>query len=146
MSEFIEKIKQIPDLMHGKGCTAEQLADAQQILNMSFPAEYIEYVREFGYILFDGTEWTGIGMYPNDHAVTGEDSTVGRTLLEREINPEFPDKMFVLEAIGIDCKIVAVDESGVVYYVANDYCEKAFDSISDYLDECIRHMNDSGEE
>lgn len=145
MSAFIEKIKQIPDLMHGKGCTDEQLSKAQQILNLTFPAEYAEYVREFGYILFDGTEWTGLGMYPNDNEVTGEDSTVGRTQFEREINPVFPEKMFVLEAIGIDCKIVAVDESGAVYYVANNSCEKAFDTIHDYLDECIRHMNEDSE-
>ena len=139
MSKFIDKIKQIPDLIHGKGCTDEQLAAAQQILNLTFPAEYVEYVRVFGYILFDGTEWTGLGTYPNDNEVTGEDSTVGRTQLEHEINPEFPEKMFVLEAIGIDCKIVAVDESGTVYYIANNYCEKAFDSISEYLDYCLKH-------
>ena len=63
MSEFIDKIKQIPDLIHGKGCTDEQLAAAQQILNLTFPAEYVEYVRVFGYILFDGTFTTHFSYY-----------------------------------------------------------------------------------
>lgn len=146
MSEFIKKIKAIPDLLYGKGCSREQLENAQSTLGLIFPEEFAEYVLEFGFISFDGAEWTGLGWHNNGAEIVKESNTVTRTLMEREVNPDFPSNMLVLEDLGYDAEIVAVNEAGKVFYIAYDACEEAFDSLSDYLDECLRQSLNSEED
>ena len=146
MSEFIEKIKTIPDLIYGKGCTREQLEKAQSTLELCFSEEFAEYLLEFGFVSFDGTEWTGLGWHKNGAEIEKESNTVTRTLMERECNPHFPSDMFILEDLGIEDEVVAVNEKGEVFYIAFDYCEKAFDSMSEYLDECLKQSLNSEED
>ena len=58
MSDFINKIKKIKGLNKIEGCSIKQVQEAQTELDMSFPDEFIDYVREFGCIDFGPTEWT----------------------------------------------------------------------------------------
>lgn len=53
---IIDKIKTIEDLGYIQGCTDEQIKDAELKLNLVFPQEYKDYVKEFGCIDFGSTE------------------------------------------------------------------------------------------
>lgn len=134
MSSIIEKIKKIEKLYHAKGCTMKQVKEAQSELEITFPEDYIDIVREYGSISFYGTEWTGlnVGDYLNVVSVTKK---------EREINGDFPPDCFVLENQAIDGLIVICNEKGEVFSLQYSKLERIHDSISDYLDECIQRSN-----
>lgn len=131
MSNFVDKIKAIPNLYHLAGCKISDLSVAQKELNIVFPDEFIEYTREFGVISFYGTEWTGLN-------VDGYLNVVEATKDEKSLNRKFPKGCFVLENLGIDAIITIVDEEGKVYYFKNGKKELACYSISEYLDICIK--------
>lgn len=127
---LIEKIKAIKDVDVYKGCTAQQIADAEKKLKLTFPKEYVDYVKEFGHISFGGVEWTGLNTksYLN---------VVDATLKERKINKDFPDKHFVLEDFNIDCKIIIVNEASEVFLFQLNKKSPVANSISAYLDLCL---------
>ena len=130
MSNIVEKIKEIHPLYHVKGCTEEQIQEAQGALKMEFPEEFVDYVREFGAISFYGTEWTGLN-------VEGYLNVVEATRQEQSLNEAFPTECFVLENQGIDGVITAVDKAGHVFAIQFDQKKLLCDSLSEYLDLCI---------
>lgn len=130
MKGIVDKIKKIEKLYHAEGCTTRQLKEAQSELEIEFPEEFIDYVKEFGVISFYGTEWTGLN-------VDGYLNVVESTKQERELNSAFPTDCFVLENQAIDGVITAVDEKGHVYTVQYDKKTSLCDSISEYLNICI---------
>lgn len=131
MSKIIKKIKSIQNLYHAKGCTSSQIKAAQKSLGLEFPKEFIDYVKGFGAISFYGTEWTGLN-------VEGYLNVVEATKQERKLNSDFPLDCFVLENQGVDGIITAVNEKGQIFSVQYDKKELTFNSISEYLDECIK--------
>ena len=130
MASIIEKIKTIPDLGRSKGCSFEQIKEAQKELDMVFPDEFIDYVKAFGCIDFGATEWTGLN-------IKGYLNTVTATKQEKAVNASFPQSHFVLEDLNIDAKKVIVDEDGKVYILQYEKVTPLCNSISEYLDMCI---------
>lgn len=130
MTNIIDKMKAIPGLSAIKGCTPEQIKEAQDELNVIFPDEYVDYVKEFGCIDFGATEWTGLN-------IKGRLNTVDATKQEMNVNPDFPKGFFVLENLGIDAKRIIVNEKGEVCILQYETITHLCDSISDYLDMCI---------
>ena len=130
MSNIVEKMNSISDLSAIKGCTIAQLREAQEELNLTFPEEYIEYVKAFGCVDFGATEWTGLN-------IKGRLNTVEAIKKEQEVNKNFPLNCFVLENLGIDAKMIIVDEDGKVYLLQYDKKMFLCNSISEYLDMCI---------
>lgn len=131
MSSIIEKIGNIEKLYHSKGCTFKQIRDAQSELGLTFPEEYIDIIKKYGAISFYGTEWTGLNV--DDYL-----NVVSSTKKEREINNSFPTDCFVLENQGIDGLIVISNEAGEIFSFQYSRIKKIYDSISSYLDECIK--------
>lgn len=131
---IVDEIKKIPKLYHVKGCTTSQIKEAQKVLGITFPDEYIDYVKEFGAISFYGTEWMGLN-------VDGYINVVDATKQEREINDDFPSDCFVLENQGIDGIITVADEKGNVYSISYDKKELIYTSIVDYLHSCVDRAN-----
>lgn len=84
---IVDEIKKIPNLYHAKGCTTSQIKDAQKVLGITFPDEFIDYVKEYGAISFYGTEWMGLN-------VDGYINVVDATKQERDINDDFPSDCF----------------------------------------------------
>lgn len=130
MVNIIERMKCISDLSSIEGCTSEQLKEAQEALDIIFPNEYVDYVREFGCIDFGATEWTGLN-------IKGRLNTVDATKQEMSVNKDFPKGFFVLENLGIDAKRVIVNEKGEVCIIQYEKVTHLCDSISEYLDMCI---------
>lgn len=138
MSENImtitSKIEKIENLFHAKGCSEEQIKYAEQALAITFPDEFILYVKKYGAISFYATEWTGLNV--------GERiNVVNATQKERELNPDFPIDCFVLENQSIDGIVVAADSYGRVYSVQNERKNLLCSSISEYLDQCVERKN-----
>ena len=132
MPNIVEKIKSIPNVCSIEGCTSEQVIEAQETLNILFPDEFIDYVKEFGCIDFGSTEWTGLN-------IKGRLNTVEATKKEQSVNANFPDGFFVLEDLNIDAKKVIVNELGEVYLLQHEKKTFLCKSISEYLDMCIRN-------
>lgn len=127
---IVNEIKKIPNLYHVEGCTTRQVMDAQKVLGLVFPREYIDYVKEFGVISFYGTEWMGLN-------VDGYLNVVEATKQEREINESFPVNCFVIENQGIDGLVTVADEQGRIYSVHYDKKEQICNSLSEYLNYCV---------
>lgn len=130
MASIIEKIKGISGLRRAKGCTFEQIKTAQEELDLTFPDEYMDYVKTFGCIDFGATEWTGLN-------VKGYLNTVTATKQEKSVNNNFPKGCFILEDMNIDAKKTIVDEKGKIYSLQYEKVTPLCNSISEYLDICI---------
>lgn len=126
---IVDKIRLIDGLYHIAGCTDAQIEEAEKLLDLKFPMEYIDYVKGFGCIDFGSTEWTGLN-------IEGELNTVEATLSDKEYNKFFPDKFFVLDDYHIDDKKIIVNEIGQVFLLQYEKIEKICESISEYLEIC----------
>ncbi len=130
MTDLIEKLKEIEDLCALKGCSDEQIAEAEAELGMKLPEEFVRYAKEFGCVDFGSTEWNGLN-------VDGCSNIVYATKREKSVNDAFPKGFFVLEDYAIDCKLAIVNEKGAVYLLQRSKKKKLCNSISEYLDMCI---------
>lgn len=130
MSNIISKINSIEKVFHAKGCSDNQIKEAEKELGFSFPEEYVLYVKEYGAISFFATEWTGLN-------VGGRINVVDATKQERELNSDFPSDCFVLENQAIDGIVTVANSEGKVFTVQYDKVESLCDSISEYLNMCI---------
>ncbi len=129
---IVDKIKTIPNLCHLTGCKTTQIKAAQKELDLDFPDEFIDYVKEFGVISFYGTEWTGLN-------VEGYLNVVDATKNERKLNKGFPQGFFVLENQAIDGILILVNSKGAVYSYQNGNLPTFIcKSMSEYLDICIQ--------
>lgn len=131
MSNIIVKIQSISDIRKSKGCSIQQVKDAQKELDLVFPEEYVDYVREFGCIDFGTTEWAGLN-------IKGYLNTVTATKREQSVNPDFPRGCFVLEDLSIDAKKVIVDENGKVFILQHNIKDQLCNSLEEYLDICMK--------
>ena len=129
---IIEKIKKIDDLdiISNNGASEEQIIRAEKRLELKFPEEYKDYVKEFGAISFLGNEWTGLN-------VDGYLNVVNMTEEERALNEFFPKKYFVIENIGVDRMLIISDEKGKIYTIQYDKIKFLCNSLSEYLDICL---------
>ena len=139
MGNIVEKIKTISNLYAIKGCSEEQIKVAEEELGIKFPEEYIDYVKEYGCIDFGGTEWTGLN-------IDGRLNTVYATKQEMAANSFFPKGFFVLENIGIDAKKIIVNEKGEVCLLQYEKVTHLFDSLTEYLDLCIKKNMEDDED
>lgn len=131
MKSIIDKMREIQNLSSIEGCTIKQVRDAQKELGIVFPEEYVDYVRAFGCIDFGSTEWTGLN-------IKGRLNTVDATKKEQSVNSSFPQGFFVLEDLGIDARKIIVNEEGKVYLLQYEKMKYICDSISEYLDICLK--------
>lgn len=129
MSNIVEKIKEMPNLYYTKSGTDEQITMAEQVLKITFPEEYREYLKEFGAISFYATEWTGINV--DDYL-----DVVKTTNHEREMNPKFPVDCFLLENLGIDGILIVSDMEGKIYSLQYDKRKLLCVSLTEYLEIC----------
>lgn len=136
MDTIVQKLAAVSGLRHLKGCSQQQLEQAQKELGINFPREYIEYVTTFGAVCFFATEWTGLN-------VSGHLDVVHVTKQERSLDNAFPRDCFVVENIGIDGLLTVMDECGKVYSYQHGKKSLLCDSLADYLIQCIARKKQS---
>ncbi|MDR0957652.1 MAG: SMI1/KNR4 family protein, partial [Clostridiales bacterium] len=114
MSNLIDTIKALPGLMQFKPPSADEIAEAEKKLGLSFANEYKEYLSEFGEVDADDIELTGIIPELNNWSV------VDLTLRERELALEcgyddITNNIYAVEDTGMDGIVVWQDSDGYIY-------------------------------
>ena len=115
----------------GKGIFDEWIIKAEKRLNLKFSEEYKEYLKEFGAISFFGNEWSGLN-------IDGYFNVVNMTEDEKALNEVFPEKYFAIENLAVDGIIIISNEEGKIYSIQYDKKELICNSLSEYLDICLK--------
>lgn len=125
---IVEVIKALPDVLTIKPATNKQITDAELQLRVSFSEEYKTYLKEFGTIMADGIELTGIAK--SEHR-----SVVSLTEQERALNPNVPHTMYVIENTCVDGIIIWQDTKGKIYRTnPESKPKKIADSLVEYIE------------
>jgi hypothetical protein len=111
MSDIVQTIQALSQLLPLKPAAAGEIADAEKQLGLRFADEYKEYISTFGAILADDIELTGIAKAKSRNVVSV-------TMQERKLNPDVPDDYYVIENVGVDGIIIWQNASGSVYRTA----------------------------
>lgn len=130
MNKTIEVFSKIKGLKLLGGCSEEELQEAEKKLNLVFPEEYKNYLMEYGTVRFNGVELCGLN-------VTGYLNVVDATEQEKSVNNLFPNKMFVVEDLGIDAKLIVGDERGNIYLLQRDKKRLICSSFLEYVEKCM---------
>lgn len=127
MSKIIDVVKELPELLSTGAAESNAIERAEKELGLKFANEYIEYLEQFGSILADGIEITGIAKSKNRSVVTV-------TKREWDLNTQVEHDMYVVENLAIDGIIIWQDETGSVYETSpNKNAKKVANSLADYI-------------
>lgn len=94
----------------GEPATLDSIRMAEQSLNLVFADDYVDYLKEFGYVSYYGHELTGI--VPDKLNMI---SVVKITEENLEIHPQVPRDFYVIEELHIDDMIVWQNQEGEIY-------------------------------
>lgn len=130
MNKVIEKFSKIKGLKALGGCSEEEIQVAEKTLGLVFPREYKDYLLGYGTVRFNGVELCGLN-------VTGYLNVIEATEQEKSVNNSFPEKMFVIEDLGVDAKLIVGDERGNIYLLQRDKKRLMCDSFLDYVEKCM---------
>lgn len=130
MNKTTEVFLKVKDLKALGGCSKEEIQMAEKALGLVFPEEYKDYLLEYGTVRFNGVELCGLN-------VTGYLNVVEATEQEKSVNDSFPEKMFVIEDLGVDAKLIIGDEKGNIYLLQRDKKRLVCDSFLKYVEKCM---------
>ncbi len=130
MNKTIELFTKIEGIKTLGGCSQEEIQLAEKKLGLSFPNEYKDYLLEYGTARFNGVELCGLN-------VKGYLNVVEATEQEKNVNTSFPDRMFVIEDLGIDAKLIIGDEKGNIYLIQRDRKRLICTSFLEYVEKCM---------
>lgn len=127
MKDIIQTISNLEDMRFIKPTPIEQIIKAEKELSINFADDYTKYVKKYGAISAKGVKLTGITNYERLNVVSV-------TKRERNINPNIPANMYVIENITINGIIALQDETGKVYTVTpNKNPKLSYNFLSEYI-------------
>ena len=127
MSNIIEIIEKLPELLPLKPANEEAISKAENDLKLKFAEDYKEYLAKFGAILADGVELTGIAK--SEHR-----NVVKVTNQAWELNSSVPKNLYVVEDTRVDGILIWQDSDGKIYKsLPNSEAKKIYDSLLEYL-------------
>lgn len=128
MKDIIQIISNLEDMRFIKPASVEEIIEAERELCVSFADDYIKYVRKYGVISARGIELTGVTTHERL-------SVVSVTKKERDMNPNIPADMYVIENIAIDGIVTLQDKTGKVYTITpNGTPQLIYNSLSEYVE------------
>lgn len=122
------KIFQNNDAIVGKGATDEQITKAESDLNLKFAEDYRKYISDFGAVMMNGHEFSGISK-------ADRMDVVKLTQEEREFNDSFPSDMYVIENTGVDGIVICQNFEGNIYRIQEKSKKKIENSFVDYIEQ-----------
>lgn len=123
---IITVIKSLVNMHHLDPASSEDIALAEQMLNLKFSEEYRIYVSTYGAISARGIELTGVTS-------SKRLSVVDVTLREREMS-DLPTNFYVVEETGIDGLLILQNQSGEIFSVApHKPLKNVCASLADYV-------------
>ena len=124
-------IKQIEELEYFRslcGVSKEKISEAETALGVTFSEEYKSYLKQYALASMNGHELTGI-------VDSKRLNVVDVTIKHREINPDIPENLYVLEELNIDDVVVWQDENGLVFQtIGTSEPVKICDSLVEYVE------------
>lgn len=127
MVELVDFLNSIEDKLVGKPVSIENIKKAEDQLGLKFAKEYIEYISSFGFVMFNGHEFTGIFE-------SGRGNVVDVTIEQRTKNKNISSDMYVVEDTYMDKIIIWQNESGEIYTTkGNSAPVRLCDSIIELL-------------
>ena len=127
MRDLVSKIRESEGFASFGRATAEQIANAEETLHLSFAEEYKDYLLAFGAASFNGFELTGICSSERLNVVT-------ETKRARERFGDFPQDAYVVEDALVDHALIIQLANGEVYcYGPDDTKEKIANSLEEYI-------------
>lgn len=127
MKGIVSKIKGMPGFRMISGVSEEKIDEAEKELGVRFAGEYRDYLSEFGVATFEGHEFTGIC---NSKRL----NVVDVTKEERNLNPDIPEELYVVERSNIDNAIIWQSPSGEIYQsIPNQKTMIISESLQDYI-------------
>jgi hypothetical protein len=130
MSEILNVIAGLPNILQMTPAKPEDISDAEIRLQLRFSAEYKQYLSACGAILAEGIELTGIAKSEHRNVVLV-------TKKEWMLNKQIPNNLYVVENIGIEGIIIWQDENGIIYQTTpNTQPKRIAQSLSEYLKSC----------
>lgn len=128
MVNIIEIIKSFDDYIGGTGCCEKQIGNAEKQLGLLFAEDYRLYLRKVGLAYFNGHELTGIGNIDRLNVVTV-------TQQKKSSYAGIPDRLYVIEDIGIDGVLMWQSQEGAIYQsLPGNKIEKVYDSLIEYIE------------
>lgn len=127
MTNIVDVINALPNMLPLQPATDGQITDAELQLEQPFADEYKAYLSAFGAVIADGIELTGITKAEHRNVVL-------RTQQERALNGKVPRTMYVIENTGVDGIIIWQDKNGSIYQTSpNTNPTKIAASLADYI-------------
>ena len=128
MKDITQTINNLENMRFIKPTSVGQIIEAEKELGLNFANDYIKYVEKYGAISAKGIELTGV-------TTCERLSVVSVTKKERNMNPNIPANMYVIENIAIDGLIALQDETGKVYTVTPNKTPKlSYNFLSKYIE------------
>ncbi len=110
MESFVTFLKEQEGFSALNPADESEIVKAEQTLGLKFAREYAVYVQAFGAAAFGCHELTGICTFSRL-------SVVDATLKHRQMNPDVPLNLYVVEECGMDDACIWQDEEGKVYCI-----------------------------
>lgn len=127
MSKIIDVINNLENLLSLKPASTDDVGNIEIELALPLAEEYKEYLLEFGAILADDIELTGVAKSKNRDVVQV-------TKKEWAANDKIKHNLYVVENVGIEGIVIWQDGSGTVYESRpNHEARKIANSLSDYI-------------
>ena len=104
--------------------TDDMISDAEEILGVKLPNQYVDYIKMFGHGGIVGVEILGVGL-------TGKMIFVESTLEYRA--DELPGNLVVIENVDEWLMCLDCDTGKVVSWDFTGYIKEEYDSFDDYL-------------
>ena len=128
MEDIISILQGKEDLLAGKGCTDDEIMEAENALGIHFADEYKAYLKRYRIVAFDGHELTGLES-------SARTNIVSVTQEERRRNKKVPTNMYVIERVNVEEIIIWQSEDGDVFYSVPD---KEPERIKSSMAECYK--------
>ena len=127
MNGIENAIEALKNLKHLAPASEIEILEAEKRLGVAFADDYKDYVKKYGVISAKGIELTGVTSSPRLNVADV-------TMAERELNPHFPQEMYVVENVAIEGVLMLQNTAGNIFELA-PYSEpvKKFNSLCEYL-------------
>ena len=128
MTEICKLLKGQTSFRGGGAIASDAVADAERRLGLRFAKDYRAYLSAFGSARYFGHELTGLDC-PRHIDV------VAATIEGRELYPDVPHDLYVIEEAQVDGIVFWQDAAGAIYEVVpNGRPVKLFSSLSQYVE------------
>lgn len=127
MSKIVETIQNLENLISLKPASIEDIENVEIELALPLAKDYKEYLLNFGAIMANDIELTGIAKSKNRNVVEV-------TKREWSLNRKIKHNLYVVENIGIDGIIIWQDSSGSIYESKPNYeAKKIANNLLEYI-------------